>query len=228
MTSRHWRRWSWLCVVGSAFYAVGGFGAAQEIGRLYAKRPPPGSAFVRVAITGVQRAGHDGEMNGVSLSGGKDDFASRYRAIRTGFPVELTVNGEAVTEGMTPLPDRFYTVVVTHDRGGWSGHAIDEGQGSTDDLKAELRFFNLVPGCPASLTVANGPTVFEAVASRNFKSRRINPVAAELQAKCGDRTASLELPQLRSGDHYSLFFAEQADKPSLVGQFDQTESYQDQ
>ena len=56
----------------------------------------------------------------------------------------------------------------------------------------------------------------------------INPVQARLEATCNGASAALTLPQLRSGDHFSLFLVEIAGKPALVGQFDETEPYRDQ
>jgi alginate O-acetyltransferase complex protein AlgF len=118
--------------------------------------------------------------------------------------------------------------MVTREGTNWKTHAIDEGQGgNASDLKAQLRFFNLMPGCEAMLRIAEGPTVFDAVAFTTVKSRAINPVEAQLEASCGGSNVSLKLPQLRAGDHYSLFLTQAGGKSALTGQSDETEPYRD-
>jgi alginate O-acetyltransferase complex protein AlgF len=202
-------------------------GAAQEIGKLYATRPPPGYAFIRLAAGRDLKAGADLRIDAVELPVGENDVASRYRAVRADKPVKLSIDGTTIAEGITPLPDKFYTLVVSRNGAGWSGLTIDEGQGSANDLKAQLRFFNLIAGCEASLKVAEGPSVFDAATFGSVKSRAINPVQAQLEASCNGHSAPSRLPQLRAGDHYSLFFREVGGEPALSGQFDETEPYRE-
>ena len=202
-------------------------GAAQEIGKLYDTRPPPGYAFIRVAAGDDLKASAKLRIDAVEMPVDENEVASRYRAVRADKPVKLSIDGTAIAEGITPLPDKFYTLVVSRNGAGWSGFAIDEGQGSANDLKAQLRFFNLIAGCEASLKVAEGPSVFDAATFGSVKSRAINPVQAQLEASCNGHSAPSKLPQLRAGDHYSLFLREVAGKPALSGQFDETEPYRD-
>ena len=201
---------------------------AQEIGKLYATRPPPGSAFIRAASIGDIKAGTKLHINARDLPIAGSDVASRYRAVRADAPIKLSIDGAAIGENITFLADRFYTVAIMREGANWTSHAIDEGQGgNASDLKAQLRFFNLVPGCEATLRIAEGPTVFDAVAFTTVKSRAINPVEAQLEATCGGSHVSLKLPPLRSGDHYSLFLTQTGGKSALSGQFDETEPYRD-
>jgi alginate O-acetyltransferase complex protein AlgF len=201
---------------------------AQEIGRLYATRPPPGSTFIRVVSAGDIKVGTKLHLNARDLPIAGNGVASRYRAVRADAAIKLSIDGAAVGENVTFLPDRFYTVVVAREGESWKSYAIDEGQGgNASDLKAQLRFFNLMPGCEATLRIAEGPTVFDAVAFTTVKSRAINPVEAQLEATCGGSNASLKLPPLRSGDHYSLFLTQTGGKSALSGQFDETEPYRD-
>ncbi|MFC4624916.1 hypothetical protein ACFO1V_06720 [Daeguia caeni] len=100
---------------------------------------------------------------------------------------------------------------------------VDQTRGH-DDLKAELRVYNLLPGCNGEVVIASGQTVFKDVAVGTSRQRSINPVKAQLQGKCADAvSAPLQLPDLKAGDRYSLFLVGTADKPVLVGQIDQTE-----
>jgi alginate O-acetyltransferase complex protein AlgF len=216
----------WLPVLAAFWLAVDP-GAAQEIGKLYATRPPPGYAFIRVAVGGDLKASAKLRIDAVELSVGENEVASRYRAVRADKPVKLSIDGATVAEGITPLPDKFYTLVVSRSGAGWNSFAIDEGQDSANDLKAQLRFFNLIAGCEASLKVAEGPSIFDAATFGSVKSRAINPVQAQLEASCNGHSAPSRLPQLRAGDHYSLFFREVGGEPALSGQFDETEPYRE-
>ena len=201
---------------------------AQEIGKLYATRPPPGSAFIRIASIGDIKLGPKLHINTRDLPIAGSDVASRYRAVRADAPIKLSIDGAAIGENITFLADRFYTVAIMREGANWTSHAIDEGPGgNASDLKAQLRFFNLVPGCEATLRIAEGPTVFDAVAFTTVKSRAINPVEAQLEATCGGSNVSLKLPPLRSGDHYSLFLTQAGGRSALSGQFDETEPYRD-
>jgi hypothetical protein len=217
----------WLLAVAMCWLAIGS-APAQEIGKLYATRPPPGAVFIRVVSIGDAKAGTRLHINARDLPIADNDAASRYRAVRADAPIKLSIDGAAIGENVTFTPDRFYTLVLAREGAKWNSYAIDEGQGgNASDLKAQLRFFNLTPGCEATLRIAEGPTVFDAVAFSTVKSRTINPVEAQLEATCGGSHASLKLPQLRSGDHYSLFLTQTGGKSALSGQFDETEPYRD-
>ena len=218
------RRWSPAL---AAYWLAMAPGATREIGKLYDTRPPTGYAFIRVAAGGDLKTSAKLRIDAVELPIDENEVASRYRAVRADKPVKLSIDGTTIAEGITPLPDKFYTLVVTRNGAGWSGFAIDEGQGSANDLKAQLRFFNLIPGCEASLKVAEGPTVFDAATFGSVQTRAINPVQAQLEASCNGHSAPSKLPQLRAGDHYSLFFREVGGEPALSGQFDETEPYRE-
>src|SRR5215216_1133885 len=116
---------------------------AQEIGKLYATRPPPGSVFIRIASTGDINLGTKLHINTRDLPIVNNDVATRYRAVRADAPIRLSIDGSAVGENVTFLPDRFYTVAIAREGANWTSHAIDEGPGgNASDLKAQLRFFN--------------------------------------------------------------------------------------
>lgn len=205
-----------------------GQATAQEIGRLYAPRPPMGSAFVRVATANETKPGATIRMNTTEIPVDEGNIASRYRVAPADRPTVLSIDGVTIEVQLRPLSNRFYTIVVARNDAGWTGFTIDEGESHVDDLKAQLRFFNLVPNCEAELKISGGPTIFDAATARNVRSRAINPVQAQLEASCGGRSAPFKLPQLRSGDHYSLFLRETAGTLALSGQFDETEPFRDQ
>ena len=220
----HLRR-LWLPIF-SVFWLAADPAAAQEIGKLYETRPPAGSAFIRTALIGGLNRGAKVEISTTDFSVAGNDIASRYRALRIDQPVSLSINGRGLGQ-ITLMSDKFYTLVIGGDDEHWQHFVMDEGQGSVNDLKAELRFFNLIPHCDASLRIAGGPTIFDVAEFVSVKSRTINPVQAQLEASCNGRGATFRLPQLRPGDHYSLFFREVANQPDLTGQLDETEPYRD-
>jgi hypothetical protein len=198
---------------------------AQEIGKLYAPRPPAGYAFVRVALADPAMSAKI-QIDSSEAPIGNTAVATRYRVVKADKPVRISVGDRMIEQEIIPLAERFSTVVVTQHGASWTGYMIDEGQSGSSDLKAQLRFFNLAARCEASLKVAGGPVIFEATPTNGVRARSINPVQAQLIASCNGQNSAFTLPQLHSGDHYSLFFTEgAAQAPGLSGQFDETEPY---
>lgn len=198
----------------------------QEIGRLYATRPPPGYAFIRVTTLS------DGDrpqvqVNSADLQINEATGASAYRAVPGKKPLNLAVNGSTISKDVVPGAEAYLTLVISKTNSSWAVQSIDEGQSSGDGLKAKLRFFNLVPGCTATLKIADGPTIFQQTPFATVQSRTINPVTAKLEGACGEANASLTLPQLRAGDYYSLFLRKDSERLRLTGQLDETEPYRE-
>ncbi|MFS8036186.1 alginate O-acetyltransferase AlgF [Xanthobacter sp. AM11] len=196
--------------------------AAQELTRLYAPKPPAGSAYVRVVDLAARGAPVViGSGAPAPLAAG--DIATIYRVVKGGAPLAVTIGGKPAEGTIVPAADAFSTVVIPA-----SGPAVtiaDPTEGR-NDLKAQLRFYNLVPGCAGAVAVADGPTVFEGVATNDTRQRAINPIEARLVATCGTATAApLTLPPLKAGDHFSLFLLPGTSGPVLAGQRDATEPY---
>ncbi|MES2193619.1 MAG: cell division protein FtsQ [Pseudomonadota bacterium] len=200
---------------------------AQDIGKLYAARPPEGYAFVRVAVANISEGAVDVQIALAAAHIDQTAVASRYRAVKAGRPVHVSIAGSVVDDRIIPLADQFSTVVLERQATGWRSYVIEEGHSNLNDLKAQLRFFNLATECQASLRIANGPVIFDAIASRNVRSRAINPVQAQLEALCDGQSVSLALPQLRAGDHFSIFLRGRAGQLNLSGQHDETEPFKD-
>ncbi len=194
---------------------------------LYAPRPPAGSSFIRILNPGeaalrVKIAdGPEQELHG-------DTIASKYAIVKGGTPLIIEIDGmknPAIEVG----PDSFTSLVPKQTNGAISFTRIDDSSSGGDALKAELRFYNLATDCPAGeLKVSpSGPVLFSAIAPEGVASRSINPVRAELVASCGTTpSASLALPRLEPGDHFSLFLTGTAEKPVLHGQVNATDTYQ--
>ena len=201
---------------------------AQDIGKLYAARPPEGYAFVRVAVANSSEGAGDVQIALAAAHIDDTAVASRYRAVRAGKPINISIAGSVVDGKIIPLADQFATVVIDREEAGWRSYVIEEGHSNLNDLKAQLRFFNLASGCQASLRVANGPVIFDATAIRNVRSRTINPVQAQLEALCDGQSISFVLPQLRAGNHFSVFLrGKVGEQLNLSGQHDETEPFRD-
>lgn len=196
---------------------------AQELTRLYAPKPPVGSAYVRVVdLAGSGAPIGIGSAPAAPVPAG--DTATIYRIVKGGAPLSVSVAGKPAEGSIVPPADAFSTVIVPA-----SGPAVviaDPTEGR-NDLKAQLRVYNLVPGCAARVAVADGgPVVFEGVATNDTRQRAINPIEAVLAASCGAVVAQpLKLPPLKAGDHYSLFLLPGTNGPKLAGQRDETEPY---
>lgn len=200
--------------------------AEGKFAQLYAARPPAGSSFVRVvnpdgAPLKVKVA--DGPVQ--TLSG--DKVASTYAIVKGNATFTVSLDGKTVAP-LKVAPDSFDTLVPRREGGKIAFAVIDDGGGSQDALKAELRFYNLARGCEGGrLAVASaGPVLFSNVAEHAAAARAINPVSAKLTAACAaDVSGALTLPALQPGDHYSLFLTGTAAKPVLSGQVSVTDPY---
>ena len=74
-------------------------------------------------------------------------------------------------------PDSFTTLVARRDGGKVTLARIDDSGGAQDALKAELRFYNLIPGCAgAALKVSpQGPTLFDDIKPQTAAARASIP-----------------------------------------------------
>lgn len=196
-----------------------------RLAQLYAARPPAGSAFVRVVNPGATTL-TVAPGNGAAQQVGPASRATRYAIVEGGKPFTVRVAGQARTQPAVAAGS-FTTLVL--DPAGVTRplRVIADGGGSTDALKAEIRFYNLASSCPqAKLAMAdNGPVVFNAVPAGNGIARAINPVKARLVAGCGGKdSVAFELPGLQPGDRYSLFLTGSASAPVLQGQPSSTDA----
>ncbi|MGQ3675472.1 alginate O-acetyltransferase AlgF [Xanthobacter sp. TB0139] len=193
---------------------------AQELTRLYAPRPPAGSAYVRIVPPQPAGAVRFGDATAQVTPG---EVATIYRVVKGGAPVTIALDGKAVQGTPTPAADSFSTIVIGANG---SARLIADGTDARNDLKAQLRVYNLVPGCKGAVAVEKGPTVFDGLATDETRSRAINPIEARLVGRCGNtETPAFQLPPLKAGDHFSLFLLEGPSGPELKGQRDETEPY---
>jgi hypothetical protein len=217
---------SFAALLATLTMAIAATSRAQDVGRLYATKPPPGYALIRV-VAAPDSALLRIQVNSADLQINEASGASFYRAVPGDQPLNLSVGGSTISKVIVPGAEAYLTLVISKTNLAWSVQSIDEGQNSSDGLKAKLRFFNLVPGCTATLKIADGPTIFQQTPFASVQSRTINPVTAKLEGSCGEANAALTLPQLRAGDYYSIFLRKDSERLRLIGQLDETEPYRE-
>ena len=210
---------AWL--MASSAQAEGAFA------QLYAARPPAGSSFVRVLNPGTEplrvKIGNGPEQ---TLSG--KSIASSYAIVKGQTDFIVMLNGKP-SPPMKLAPDSFTSLLpgATNDPAQLT--VLDDSAGTTQDaLKAGLRFYNLSRDCSngkVSIAPAGTP-LFLPVGYGASSARAINPVKATLVGSCGAvNTATLDLPALQPGEHFSMFLTGSAARPSLVGQRSATDGY---
>ncbi len=199
---------------------TGLFANAQEIAKLYAPQAPAGSSYVRV----VNASGKNARIEFVHKTDTLDahKIVTDYRVVNASGELQINVNGTALVP-VKITPDSFNTIIL--DRNNHLNVIVDTTE-NRNDLKAELRFYNIVPTCHGALALENGPVIFEQTNFGESKKRTINPVKANVIASC-DTTSSkpYTLPPLKSGDRTSIFLIGDSKQPRLIVQLDATEPY---
>ena len=219
-----WRASACALLVAAAAPCVQAEGAFAQ---LYAARPPAGSSFVRVlnpdaAPLRVKIA------NGPEQTLSGDTVASSYAIVKGETEFVVTLNGKA-SKPMKVAPDSFTSLLPETSGDPSQLKALDDSAGASQDaLKAGLRFYNLSRNCgegKAGIAPAGTP-LFTPVAYGASAARAINPVKATLVGSCGQvTTATISLPALQPGDHFSMFLTGSANKPVLRGQRSTTDGY---
>lgn len=225
--SGHVRPWAWaaLALLSTQAACAQSSTAATDMGRLYAL-PPEGSIYVRVvnpsAVAAQVRIGDDP----VQILSATGQLASDYHVQAGGAAYRVQVDGKPLKLGEHAPTSGFITLVLPTDRRG-AVHAIVDSAADNDGLKAELSFYNLDAGCSAALGLAGGTgTVFSSVAPMQRGVRAINPVQADLTARCGmAESGRAKLPELKAGDRYSLFLLSGKSAPILKGVVARTAAY---
>ncbi|RJF87937.1 cell division protein FtsQ [Oleomonas cavernae] len=186
-------------------FALGGLAAAEEQTKLYDTGPDVISGYVRfvnaaradVAIT----AGGSGAL---ALGTG---MIGRFQAVpaRQELTATLAVAGKTAEVSVTLLPDEFVTIAVLDDA---ASLVLRDQPQDFNALKADIAFLNADPGCAGGVMRAGAKktVVFSAVAPGQLARRSVNPVAALIEAGCGEAAAGgvLDLGLLEAGKRYSV------------------------
>jgi len=196
--------------------------SAQELTPTYEVQPPAGAAYVR-AVDLSRSGAMIGLGAGSAVAAAAGEPATIYRIVKGDEALPLALAGKPVSGRVTPPAGAFSTIVIGTDG---AALLISDTPAAADDLKAQLRFYNLVPGCTGAVAVQDAPPLFEGIAANTTTQRAIGSTEGPLIATCGDASSGpVKLPQLKPGDHYSLFLMPGPAGVELKGQRDETEPY---
>ena len=196
---------------------------AQEIARLYAAQAPAGSSYVRVVNPEAQNRRVTIGRNPADTLNASQKPASDYRVVDAAADLIITRDGRALPP-LKITAGAFYTVVLP-PAPAQAPTLIADATDGRNDLKAELRFYNLVANCQATLRLQDGAQIFAGVATDSAARRSINPVRASVSGQCGTAAASSNLPAMKSGDRISVFLTGSAAEPRLLSQVDATAAF---
>jgi alginate O-acetyltransferase complex protein AlgF len=204
--------------------ALGGINVAWAQVNIYATKVPAGSSYVRVADGDGKAANVAiGSLDPVALAP-NGTVVTAYHLIPGGKSITITIDGKVHLSLAIP-PNKYLTVIYRPTTNGPQLTTIADNPGDDNGVLAELRFYNLVPGCDGSLTLGNGTAVFGGVGVNESKSRSINPVAATLVPKCGPHAGTpIKLPLLKAQSRYSIFLVGNGSKPNAAGNADAMEA----
>ena len=216
-----------LIALAMAVMLASGAQAEGAFAQLYAARPPAGSSFVRVINPHTEPL-RVKIANGPEQTLSGNTIASSYAVVKGQTDFTVTLNGK-LSAPMKVAPDSFTSLLPTAAGNAAQLKVLDDSAGATQDaLKAGLRFYNLSRDCSeGKVNIAPaGTPLFAPVAYGASAARAINPVKATLVGSCAAvQTATLELPPLQPGEHFSMFLVGSAAKPVLVGQRSATDGY---
>ena len=159
-----------LLALGLALAAAGAARAEGAFAQLYAARPPAGSSFVRIVNP------ESAPMRAQVAGGPAQDIGPSSPPPPTPSS-KATRNSRCRWTASPPAPCRWRQTASPpwsrRDGGKVTLARIDDSGGAQDALKAELRFYNLIPGCAgAALKVSpQGPTLFDDIKPQTAAAR---------------------------------------------------------
>lgn len=212
-----------LLFVVIANFAQSSAAQTPALGQLYPAKPPEGSSFVRIVNPAVEAVKVSiagvAEATPLSASG---NITSNYRIVNPERPVQVTINGKPVLNVGKIESNNFITLILKKSGEEYSLAALQDATQGHNALKADLRVYNLVPGCIATVIANKDIKVFTDLPEGGTLRRAINPIKVEFTARCASGVESLPLspPQLQPGSRYSLFITGIPAKPILSGNLD--------
>ncbi|WP_323016317.1 alginate O-acetyltransferase AlgF [Castellaniella sp.] len=191
----------------------------DDMAQLYAL-PPAGSVYARVInATGNNLNAALAEYKAVELTASGDTLASGYYSIDGTAPYTVQINGKTVSADPLASGAGFVSLLLLNGSAGLYIQPVEDKAVAADGLKAELAVYNLVPACSAaSIALNGGQQVFSDVVFGGRKARAINPIKAGLIGGCAESHSPVfDLPELKGGDHFSLFLLGNPTSPVLTG-----------
>lgn len=195
-----------LAALGALLIALAQGAAAQP--SLYGTRPPPDAAFFRIAnlsATAVTTTA-EGGPHAPLQAGAVGAYRVLPRAGHHAVAVEVRdATGATARTSLRPAAGSVLTVLVEGAPGAPAVHVVQD-PASFNGLRAQLSFYNAVPGCHAALRLEpEGVAVFADVAPGAAATRTIAPATATLTASCGERSGTVLLDGLEVGRRYSIW-----------------------
>lgn len=211
-----------------ALLAAGGPAAAEE-GRLYDTGPSVISGYVRFVNGGTDPVAISAGADTVTLGTADGERIGRFQAVpaRQALTAGIRMGDREAAVTVTVLPDEFVTIAALD---GAATLLLRDQPGDFNALKATIGFFNADPACAdgAMIAGAKKTVVFSAVVPGGVARRSVNPVAATVEARCGEAAAGspLELGQLGAGGRYSVIvIPAAAGGHRLIGGLDERARY---
>lgn len=205
----------------SVFASASAYSQAPALGNLYPSAPPEGSSFVRVVnpfseSLKLSMVGSDVPII-ISATG---NIASNFKVVNPSRSYSIMINGKPVLDLPKIVPNSWVTLVLKRNAEGFGVTSIVDLTQGRNALKVDLRVYNLVHGCLATVMANQKIKVFDEVAEGATQRRSINPVAANFSTKCSKESDPLSVSQWIAGSSYSLFITGDGDKPMLAGKAD--------
>ncbi len=205
------------------FHALADDGAFSG---LYAARAPADASFVRVVSTSqdsvsVQIA--NAQIQKMTLL----KPSSSYAIVKGNEQFYIRINNKR-SEPLSVLPGTFNTFIVNSGDQTEPWVKIDDTRTDNNALKATIHFYNLNKDCTYGrlLVSPQGAVLIQDVPPSGWAARAVNPISAKLSAACKDLiTNEIELPELRGGEHFSVFLRGAGSVPSLTGQINGVDPY---
>lgn len=204
-----------------------GSAQAEEQTKLYDTGPAVISGYVRfvnAAPAGVTvTAGGTGSL---ALDPGA---IGRFQAVPAGRELTAAIAAGSATGtiAVTLQADEFVTIAVLD---GATALVLRDRPQDFNALKADIAFLNADPGCTGAVMKAGAKktVVFSDIAPGAIARRSVNPVAAVIEAACGDQAVpgSLDLGTLGAGGRYSIIVVPGAGGTHrLIGGLDERAKY---
>lgn len=159
----------WFAIAVGVFSAVA-YANDQE---LYDPEPPEGSSFVRVIFAGEQE---EHQLGAISFSK-EQGVISSYKVIQKGSYAFDTNEAQS----LELESGQYYTILAAEKP------KLIQDEQIQNPAKSKIYFYNLTDRDDASLFAPKHKTaIVEKVAALSAKSREINAVGLELEARIGD------------------------------------------
>lgn len=175
---------------------------------LYGTRPPPDAAFLRAAnvSTAAVTVTAEGTPPAPLQAGAVGAYGILPRAGHRAVAVEVRDStGATARASFLPAAGAVLTLLVGGEPGAPDVHVVHDPN-SFNGLRAQLSFYNAVPGCQAALRLdPEGAAVFDGVAPGSAATRTVAPAQARLRASCGERSSTVLLDGLEVGGRYSIW-----------------------